>query len=242
MKKIFLFLLSSSLLISCSVHQGTISSSSTDRNIVYEDLAHGVSQTNKYFGIGGLMQDAMVLEAKRKMMSNRPLGANEQYFNLTTDFKRTYLLFFYSQTKAMVSADVVRFTEDPVSEPYSELYKLKLFGKDSDNTFFEIGDTIFDKNFSKGIVISNEKPGQVRILYNTQTDKLRTKTISVHDIFTINKSHNGFSTGDWFAYTVKDTKGGEQPVALKIEAIGLTSLIVRNQKDKLVEIKYNKQN
>jgi hypothetical protein len=36
--------------------------------VKYEDLACGVSQSDKLFGFGGLSQDALVLEAERVMI------------------------------------------------------------------------------------------------------------------------------------------------------------------------------
>ncbi len=69
------------LISSCSTHFGSMSTPLLDEDYVYEDIAFGVSQTNHFFGIGGLSKDAVVLEAKRQLFLNRPLSKNESYAN-----------------------------------------------------------------------------------------------------------------------------------------------------------------
>jgi hypothetical protein len=162
-------------LASCvSFHTGTLSSSSAGRPVRYEDIAFGVSQTNKYFGLGGQNQDALVLEAKRELVKNRPLNKNEEYANYTIDFKTTYWPY-YIQTKVTMSADVVKFNSDTTISKYSELYQNKLLGKISKNGLFSIGDTIYDSNMNKWKLLSIDNSDRVRVIYFTQTNKIRTK-------------------------------------------------------------------
>ena len=122
----------------CATHNGTISPSTINQNVKYIDITYGVNQINKYFGLGGLSHDALVLEAKRELIKNRPLRQNETYGNFTIDFKNTYTLFYF-QTKVTMSADVVRFSNDTVGEPYSQKYKSILNRNRYSNELFNMG-------------------------------------------------------------------------------------------------------
>ncbi len=239
MKRLLIVTISFYLLTSCvSTHNGTMSSSSIGRTVRYEDIAYGVSQSNKYFGLGGASQDALVLEAKRVLIKNRSLRPNEEYANFTIDFKRTYWPF-YSQTKVTVSADVVRFTNDTISEAYTENYKNKLLGKSIINGLFNIGDSIFDKNLKGGTILSFEGSDIVRVLYKTKMDKIRTKKMSINNIYTKKKSYNGLKAGEWYGYS-QELQGTETPIATKIIAVGLESFIIMDKKNSLEILKYNK--
>jgi hypothetical protein len=239
MKRLVIISISFLLLTSCAIHQGTVSSSSIGRNVKYEDIAIGVSQINKYFGLGGLSQDALVLEAKRNMIKSRPLKTNEEYLNFTVDLKRTYL-FFYNQTKVTVSADVVRYTNDSITELYSETYKNKLLGKSIINDLFSIGDSILYDNFKDGTIIAFESDKEVRILYKSNRNKIRTKKALINDIYTKCKSYKGYKIGDRYIYSVIVSNNEEQKTSGKILAFGLNALIIRNNSKEIQILNYNK--
>lgn len=238
MKKLFITILSFSLLSSCAIHYGSISSSSLYKSVKYEDIAFGVSQTKMYFGIGGLSQDALVLEGKRELIKNRPLRPDEEYVNFTVDFKKTFFPF-YSQTKVTMSADVVRFQNETLSDPYSEEYKNKLFGKNLSNILFSIGDSIIIKKAKEATIISFKDNDNVRVLYKTKSDKNRTKTVSLKDIYTISKPYKGYKIGDRFIYSLKPS-GNEQQTSGKIIGLGLNSLIIRDNSNTIQKLNYNK--
>jgi len=239
MRKILIIPVSLFLLNSCiAIHTGTISSSSIGKTVIYEDIAFGVSQTERILGFGGAGQDAMVLEAKRELIKNRPLNANEEYLNFTIDCKNTYWPF-YRQTKVTMSADVVKFTDNPINEPFSDIYKNKLMGKSIANALFQIGDSIVFEDMNEGTILSLVNSDKVRILYKSKSDKLRSKKFSVDKIYTRKKMHNGCKSGD--NYVQKNVvKGVEQPSVVKIEAVGVDDLLVKGRNNKIVVISYNK--
>ncbi len=212
---------------SCAVHHGMISSSSVDGNFVYEDIAYGVAQTKLVLGFGGLSQDALVLEAKRELMKNRPLKANEEYLNFTVDFKRSFWPFI-SKNKVTMSADVIRHTDDSNAEPYSENYLSKLSRLNLSNELFHVGDSVLFKKDKKGVIISMLNKDKVRIQYTTKKDKIRTKSLSIYDIYTINKSYKNYTIDGHYSFPVR-RKGGENvETGGVIIGIGLKSLLVKD--------------
>ena len=237
MRRLSVVLVSLYILTSCASHHGIISSSSINRSVTYEDVAYGVSQTNTYFGVGGLAQDALVLEAKRELMKNRPLKPDEEYANFTVDFKRAYWPF-YIQTKVTVSADVVRFINDSIYDPYSENYKNKLSSLNLSNDLFAVSDSILFEKSKKGTIVSIEDIDRVRIVYKTQSGKIRTKKISINDIYTMSKTFKGYKIGDRFIYSVK-VSGEEKQTSGKIVALGLNSLIIRDNSNLLQVLAYD---
>lgn len=239
MKSFLIIPLSISLLTSCvATHVGTISTSSIGKAVSYEDIAYGVSQTQRYFGLGGAGQDAMVLEAKRELIKNRPLKPNEEYANFTLDYKNTYWPF-YRQTKVTMSADVIYYTNETAFEPFSENYRSKLLGKNITNDLFNIGDSIVYKDLKEGIIISFENSDNVRIQYKTKKNKLRSSIASINKIYSINKAYKGYKVGDNYVY-IKVVQGVEQPSILKVKAVGLNSLLVEDRYQRISEAKYNK--
>jgi hypothetical protein len=227
------------LLSSCASHFGMISSSPLNRNVVYEDIAYGVAQSGRCLGMGGLSQDALVLEAKRELMKNRPLKQDEQYQNFTVDFKRSFWPFF-AQTKVTVSADVIKFTEDKNSEPYSENYKAKLSRINISNDLFSVGDSIIYDRTSKAILISFLDEKTVRIEYKTDNDKVRTKKISIDEIFTNCKPYKEYMIGGRFVFTVEKSGYATKETSGRIMALGLKSLIVKDNQYNLHVINYKK--
>ncbi|MCX7985345.1 MAG: hypothetical protein N2662_00200 [Bacteroidales bacterium] len=228
MKKILGLSIFCLIIVSCvSTHVGTISSSFCDKPFKYEDIAIGVAQTNIYFGFGGTNQDALVLEAKRALIKNRPLNNNEAYKDYTVDFKTT-IYPFYIQRKVTVSADVISFTSDTVKNIYSSNYKNKLLEITYKNGLFQIGDTIYDKYQNQGIIISFESSDKVRIMYRTRSNKIRTKKMSIYNIFTKTKGYNGYKPGDWYGNVIEG-KGPIKTEIYKIVGIGLTKLILEDK-------------
>jgi hypothetical protein len=230
MKKITISCVLFLILSSCATHHGMISSSSVNGNFVYEDFAYGVAQTKIVFGFGGLSQDALVLEAKRELMKNRPLEANEEYLNFTVDFKRSFWPFT-SQNKVTMSADVIRHTEDSNADPYSENYLNKLSRLNLSNELFNVGDSVLFKKDKKGIIISMMDNDKVRIQYINKQDNIRTKSLSIYDIYTINKSYKNYSIDGHYTFPVR-RKGGENvEMGGVIIGIGLKSLLVKDTQD-----------
>jgi len=236
MKKLLIPLSFILLLSSCAVHQGMISSSSLNRPVKYNDMAYGVSQTNQILGLGGLSKDALILEAKKELINNRPLKQNETYANFTVDFKRSFFPF-YSQVKATMSADVVSFTDDLQSDPYSEQYKSKLAHKSLVNKLFEIGDSVYLDHHKQGVIISIEDIDRVRVLFKTKNGNTKTKILSVKKIYTCEKSYKGYKAGDMYLFT-SNIKGNMVETSARIILLGMKEIIVRTGTGKLKRFEY----
>jgi len=231
------------LLTSCVTrYYGAISTSLSEKPVKYEDIAIGVAQSNIFFGLGGFNQDALLLEAKRGLIKNRPLFKNEDYKNFTVDFKTTYYPF-YIQRKVTLSADVISFVSDSVSNAYSSIYKNKLLGNIYSNRLFQIGDTVFNKKLEQGILIAFENSDLVRVLYKTKNDKFRTKTTSINKLFSKSKEYNGYKPGESYKYGSEELSNGVYKFkSEKIIAVGIKSLILGNVPNKyfVLNIEKNK--
>lgn len=200
MKTPIIILLSSLIFTSCASHFGMLSNSSISRPVVYEDIAVGVAQSNQFLGMGGLAQDALVFEAKRELMRNRPLKNDEEFANFTVDFKRTFLIVNL-RTKVTVTADVVSFDTDSGIGTYSDNYTQKLSGINMSNELFTIGDSVLFKKEKKGVLISAVNDHVVRIQFTTGRNKIRTKNVSINEVFTTSKSFRGFNIGERIIFT-----------------------------------------
>lgn len=233
MIKLLIILPTVLLFSSCAIHHGNISTSSLNRNVQYQDIAYGVAQTKTFFGIGGLSQDALVLEAKRELLKNRPLKAKEEYANFTIDFKRSFFPF-YSPTKVTLSADVVKFTDDSAVNPITQNYKNKLSTRLLSNSLFEVGDSVqFDKT-KIGSVISFSNNSHVIVEYKNKNDKVRTKILSIYRIYSTSKPYKGLRIGDRYIYSLKD----DSKTSGKIVGLGIKNLIVKSNKGNIEYIDY----
>jgi hypothetical protein len=228
MKQLVLFFSVALMLSSCvATHLGNLSSSALDKPVSYVDVAYGVAQTNKYFALGGLSQDALVLEAKRELYRNRPLQANEAYMNFTVDFKNTWVFFpVYTQTKVTLSADVINFNPDNPADVFTDEYAKKLSSPFPANPLFSVGDSVIAPRRKEGVVLAFTDATKVRVLYLTKNNKLRTHTVSVNKLFTRSKSYKGFTVGDSYFFS-KKYKGTEEAANARIIGIGLKHLLVK---------------
>ncbi len=232
------------LLSSCALHTGNISSSSIGKPVIYEDIAVGVVQTTSFCGIGGSTKDGLVLEAKRSLIESRPLRINEEYANFTLDYKRSFFAPFI-KTKVTMSADVVSFIPDSlkntITDVYTETYKNKLLGRTTQIGIFNINDSV-QYGFKidiirKGVIISFESNDEVRILYKTEMNEIRTKKISINEIFTISKEVQGMKVGDEYIYTPSPSSLKESSKG-KIIAFGLNYFYMRGNDGLLYKLKY----
>ena len=227
MTKLIIHLFSIIVLASCATHYGSISSDIPEGNYIYQDVAHGISQTSNFLGIGGTSKDGLILEAKNDMMKNRPLSAGESYINYTLDIKET-IYPFYSTKKVTLSADVIKFSGEN-SERYSDNYRNKVFGKEIKNELFSVGDTVIYNKHAKGRIIAFETNEKVRI--QVSGENFKTKRLSVNDIFTTKKDFHEFSVGDHYNFM-----HGEEQIDGKIIALGLKKLIIKTTTDDIIRI------
>ncbi|MCB2208274.1 MAG: hypothetical protein KQH67_08230 [Bacteroidetes bacterium] len=110
---ISIFIILTASLSSCAIHNGNMNNSASlneaNFNYIQQDL-NGKSQTIKVLGIGGLGDDALVADAKKDMLTDIDLHANQALVNVTVNWKRSWV-FFVRKTKCTVTADVVEFRE-----------------------------------------------------------------------------------------------------------------------------------
>jgi len=235
MRNLFFSLVLMCLLGSCASHQGTLSSSSVSVPVKYEDIALGTAETDRYFGFGGLSQDALVLEAKGELVRNRPLKTNEQYINFTTDFKISYHLF-HRQTKVTISADVVSLQKDSIYNPYSDIYKRKLFSKAKSHDLFHIGDSVYEEQGKKGTIL-NIHQNEIIFLCDTKANEFKTQKKAMHHIYAVSKPYNGLTVGNACVFAVNIAGKGEKRKG-KIIALGLTKVMVKDLNGVLFVVNY----
>ncbi|WP_159039899.1 DUF6567 family protein [Christiangramia fulva] len=75
---------------------------------VKKDL-QGMSQATYVLGIGGMKREAIVAEAKQKMLENYTLQDGQTIANTTVNFKYSNFLGIVATTKCYVTADIVEF-------------------------------------------------------------------------------------------------------------------------------------
>jgi hypothetical protein len=89
-------------------HNGAISSGpllSANDKYIEEATGHSACSSLLLFG-GGYFKEALVNQAKKDMMKNRPLKKGEYYSNYIVDLKKTITLFIYIENDVWVHADV----------------------------------------------------------------------------------------------------------------------------------------
>ncbi|MDP3359638.1 MAG: hypothetical protein Q8S41_09855 [Lutibacter sp.] len=82
---------------------------STNNFTYVQKNIQGKSQATYVLGIGGMNREAIVNEAKEKMLTNYSLKSNQALANLVIDFKNSNFLGIVRTTKCYVSADIVEF-------------------------------------------------------------------------------------------------------------------------------------
>lgn len=243
MKKNILWISIVAFLCSCtSFHSGTLSSSISDRNVCYVDVASGISKTKKILWFGGIRKDALVLEAKKQMILNRPLKAGEQYQNITVDFKQTWYGIWVQNTRATVHADVVRFcSEDsnPMDSSYLKMLtpkksnppKAKLASDSEINTqvinapdYLNIGDTVCYYNGFVAIepcIVVSMDANTATIRYYNSKNIVENKVVKYPALYRLSGALNGVRIGDNYEYSriesgeVKKKKGIVKGLGLK---------------------------
>ena len=99
---------------SCAIHTGVMSNSAqlSHANFTYVQKGlYGTCQTTRVLGFGGMFKADLVEEAKKEMLAEYELQANQALANVTVDWKHgRYILV--KTTKCSVSADVVEFTKE----------------------------------------------------------------------------------------------------------------------------------
>lgn len=240
MKSIFFFVLSILILASCATHSGTFSSSSPSSRVVYEDVAMGVVTTSNFLGIGGTNKDGLMYEAKKNLITNRPLQNNEEYLNFTVDYKRTnYLLV--NKLKVTMTCDVVSRTNDTLKPIYSEKYKAKVFNNSVDTSFFKVGDSIINVKDKKGVIVSITNNNEAVCLMKGKDNSEKTKVFDLYTIFSINKTRNSIKVGDTYSAKITLTNGYNYELKnATIIGVGLSKFVVVNNNGEYYFLNYPK--
>ena len=235
MKQFLLFSISLFIATSCAYHTGTLSSSTSSSNVIYEDVAMGVATTSNFFGIGGTNKDGLIYEAKKNLINNRPLQKNEEYLNFTIDFKRTNYLFI-NTVKVTVTSDVVSKTNDTFKPIYSEKYKSKVLYNVKDSTFFAVGDTIIDQKLRKGIILSILPNNKVIVLNKSKNYFEKTRKYNINSIYSTTRVKNGLKNGDYCS--VVNFEGIAQTG--RVIGTGVDRILILKGMDISEAIKYSK--
>lgn len=221
-----------SILTSCATHFGTLSSGVVEQKITYVDHASGSAETKKILGIGGLRKEGLVSEARRVLIKNRPLREGEQYVNYTIDFK--YSIFpFLIKTKAIITADIIRFTNSASDNIYTEEYLNKI---GIANDLFHIGDTVLFGDNLEGIVVMATGTDSYKISFKIKEER-KTKEVSVDKLYTNRKSFKGYEIHESFTSKTYDS-GEEKSVSGEIIKLGQNHLIIKLSSGNLVKCKY----
>jgi len=153
----FILLLGMTLMIisSCAFHNGYIynSVSLNQPNFSYiKTNISGEASTTHFLGIGGLERQAIVAEAKQKMLAENPLKQNQSLANVTIDWKTEFYFVVIKKT-CTVTADIVEFNKTGFVEEKSP----SKTGEVKNNKPFKVGDKVIFKDAFKSItgVISN---------------------------------------------------------------------------------------
>lgn len=96
---------------SCALHTGVMSNSAqlSHANFTYVKKGlYGTCQTTRILGFGGVFKADLVEEAKKEMLEDYELQANQALANVTVDWKHSRFILVKT-TKCSVSADVVEF-------------------------------------------------------------------------------------------------------------------------------------
>lgn len=221
--KLLFFVSIAFLISSCAAfHSGELTLSTNHAPVVHKDIAIGVSKATKILGLGGSSKDALVFEARQKMIRNRPLVNAEQFNNVSVDIKNTFYLGV-QVTKVTIIADVVEPKDSLSQNSYSELYLKKSLSQNHNiDELFSIGDSVlFNRKKSAELIsFEGEIDSKARIKYYTKNGDTRTKIIKLNNLYAIIPSYNEYKLGDRLS-------GGE------IIAFGKKGAIVKIENDNL---------
>lgn len=229
------------LFSSCASHFGSITTSSFEKHHQYVSVAIGTTSTHTFLGIGGLRKEALVYTAKKNMEHYKPLSSDERYANHAVDIKKVFWLLG-STTKVIVTADIIKFVHDSITEMYGPNY---FIGKKSTSNFISIGDSVYYKENGFGVVISNKsKYNSYQILFqkNSESSTYKIRTLKEKSIFLISRTKQikGFKVGNEVEMilnnfgTIITTGKGE------VIALGSEFLLVKNSRTKAIErLDYN---
>ena len=112
MKKYSLLLIITIMFSSCaSVHSGYLTGVAppVENNFKYVGNVMGKAQATYILGIGGLLKEGLVREAKNNLIENNLLQDGQTLVNFTVDKKTSYYLGIIWTHRVIVSADILQY-------------------------------------------------------------------------------------------------------------------------------------
>ena len=211
MKSKLLSILLLPLVLSCSIHSGSISTTEVDSETLFKDTAYGISEAKYFLSFGGLSQNTMINNAKKQLYLNRPLQTGESYANFAVDIKHTSYILFSKQT-VTVSADIIEETPNSPENRFSETFRQKLNNLEYAD-LFKIGDKVIDTDFEPCTITGFIGNDHVSVLYPSGKKKKKNLT----QLFNTNESFRNVTIGSTYSST--NYKG-------TVIAVGIHKLVI----------------
>jgi hypothetical protein len=223
------------LLSSCVAYQtGNLTSTSAGSKFIYEDVAIGTAKADRIWGLGGIRKDALVAEAKRQLMTARPLAQSEEYINFTIDFKRSFILIL-DRSKVTLTADVIRLTANEPKECYLPLYLNKMFLVNLQDDLFKIGDYIMTEGHLTGQILAINKNQKATVSLKNKRGEIITRRKHLRELYNRATVFKGLKAGDNFAVT----NMGEITNCI-IVGLGKQQILLLTPKGQYVKLDYPK--
>ena len=204
---IFLLLVNSILFTSCiSKYDFDISQDLPAKNYQFVDL---VSVKTKKWSLVffDMQQKNIALSTKKDLELLFPLKQDENFINLLSEHKTTYVLGIFKKQEVTLTVDKIKYVSDSSVSKYSDKYLEKInFKKDTiENDLFQFGDTVIYKaiSFEKGGF--NEQSKCIFISYNKEKGKAMLSVVNEKGINEVRK----VDINDVFTYKIKNYKNFE---------------------------------
>jgi hypothetical protein len=224
------------ILSSCVAYQtGNLNSTSAGSKFIYEDVAIGTAKADRFLGLGGMRKDALVAEAKRQLMTARPLNQGEEYINFTVDFKHSYF-YFMDRSKVTITADVIRHTDIEPKDRYTPLYLNKMFQVNMEDNLFKIGDWVTTNKLLKGQILSISKEGKAVVSLKNKKQEIITRTVNLYQIYNMVREYKGLKPQQNYQIPNSDMKE-----YCKIIGLGKTKILLQNPDGSFHFVKYPNQ-
>ena len=114
MKNLILLFVFSIFITSCAtLHSGYLTgvAPAVKNNFKYVGNVFGKAQATYILGIGGLLREGLVREAKNNLIENNPIQDGQTLVNFTVDTETSYYLGIILTQRVIVSADILEFEE-----------------------------------------------------------------------------------------------------------------------------------
>lgn len=204
---ILLLFVNSILVSSCiSKYNFDLNQDLPNQNYQYQDL---ISVKSKKWSIlfFDLQKKNIALSTKKDLELLFPLKQDEDYINLLSEHKTTFVLGLFKKQEVTLTVDKIKYVSDSSTSKYSENYLEKInFKKDTIySELFQYGDTVIYKasSFEKGGF--NEQSKCVFISCNKEKEKAILGIVDEKGIYHL----RNVNLNDIFTYKIKSYKSLE---------------------------------